>query len=65
MSSQATLLTAREVADEFRVHTTTVTRWVRDGRLSAIKTPGGRLRFRRDEVETLLQSTPVEELAAE
>jgi excisionase family DNA binding protein len=56
MSSQAKLLTAREVADQFRVDVTTVSRWVREGHLRAIKTPGGHLRFLPDVVDELLSS---------
>lgn len=36
------LLKPREVADLFRVRTETVMRWIRVGKLRALRTPGGR-----------------------
>lgn len=48
------LLTAAEVAAKARVTTTTVSRWVADGSLAAIRLPGGSLRFRPDDVAALL-----------
>lgn len=52
-------MTAAEVADAAKVTRTTVSRWVRDGSLPAIRLPGGRtLRFRRADVDALL--APVE-----
>jgi excisionase family DNA binding protein len=50
------LLTTGEVAALFRVDPKTVARWVLAGRLSAIKTPGGKLRFRSSEIEPLLNT---------
>lgn len=50
------LLTSIEVAALFRVDPKTVARWVLAGRLSAIKTPGGKLRFRRSAIEPLLNA---------
>ncbi len=49
------LLTTKEVAELFRVDPLTVTGWVRDGKLQAVTTPGGRrYRFRRDDIERML-----------
>jgi excisionase family DNA binding protein len=48
------LLTPAEVARMFRVKTKTVFRWSADGRITAVKTPGGRSRFRQSEVRALL-----------
>jgi excisionase family DNA binding protein len=45
------LLTAREIGDLLGVSTETVLRWVRQGKLPAIRLPGGAIRFREDEVE--------------
>jgi excisionase family DNA binding protein len=45
------LLTAREVADLLGVSTETALRWVRQGKLPAIRLPGGAIRFREEEVE--------------
>ncbi len=51
----ARLLTAREFADRLVVSTETVLRWTRQGKLSAIRLPGGAIRFREDEVERRLE----------
>jgi excisionase family DNA binding protein len=50
------LLTPGEVAKRFRVDPKTVTRWAAAGRISSIRTPGGHRRFRRSEVEALLNT---------
>ena len=49
----ATLLTAAEVAETFRVSKATITRWHKAGTLRGVKV-GGVLRFRRADVERLL-----------
>jgi len=43
-----------EVAQLFRVDPKTVTRWALAGRIPSVKTPGGRSRFRRSDVDALL-----------
>jgi excisionase family DNA binding protein len=48
------LLTPGEVAAMFRVDPKTVTRWARDGKLSAIRTLGGHRRYRSSEVKRAL-----------
>jgi excisionase family DNA binding protein len=48
------LLTPAEVAAIFRVDPKTVTRWARDGRLTAVRTLGGHRRYREAEVLALL-----------
>ena len=48
------LLTAAEVAALFRVDPKSVTRWVKEGRLISIRTPGGHHRFRPADVRALL-----------
>ena len=59
MSSPDDLLTATEVADQYRVSRMTVSRWVKAGRLPAIRLAGGnRMRFRREDVEAI--AVPVE-----
>ena len=50
------LLTPAEVAELLRVHPRTVTGWALSGRLPSMKTPGGRIRFRRSAIEPLLNS---------
>jgi excisionase family DNA binding protein len=50
------LLTPAEVATMFRVDPKTVTRWARDGRLTAIRTLGGHRRYLESEVLALLRA---------
>ena len=49
------LLTAPEVGALFRVDSKTVNRWANSGRIPYIRTPGGQLRFREDEIRALLK----------
>ncbi|MBO2451796.1 helix-turn-helix domain-containing protein [Actinomadura barringtoniae] len=49
------LLTAKEVAKIFRVSPSAVVLWANQGLLPHVRTPGGRLRFRREDVERLLR----------
>ena len=51
-----TLLTPAEVASIFRVDPKTVTRWAKSGKLTAIRTLGGHRRYRKSEVQSLLDS---------
>lgn len=44
------LLKPFEVANLFRVDAKTVSRWQQEGKLSAIRTPGGHRRFRKSEI---------------
>lgn len=48
------LLTPAEVANIFNVHTRTVTRWAKAGKLTAIRTLGGHRRYRETEIRDLL-----------
>jgi excisionase family DNA binding protein len=59
------LLTVAQVAELFGVAPRTVTRWVRSGRLSAIRTLGGHHRFFADEVLHLLEGVPAGESGVE
>ena len=52
------LLLAREVAELFRVHPDTVSKWAYQGKLPAIRTLGGRLRFRASDIHARLNRTP-------
>ena len=54
------LMTTAEVAATFRVDPQTVTRWTRQGRLTCIRTPGGRRRYRESEVRRLLRESITE-----
>ncbi|WP_150251200.1 BldC family transcriptional regulator [Nocardiopsis deserti] len=49
------LLTVAEVGDLFRVNPRTVNRWVAQGRIPVVRTPGGHLRFDPAEVRRLLR----------
>ena len=61
------LLTPAEVANLFRVHPKTVSRWVSSGKLSAVRTLGGHRRYRASEVYALLEESgigaPIEAIA--
>lgn len=45
----------------FRVDPKTVTRWARDGRLTAVRTLGGHRRYRESEVLGLLRAAQSEQ----
>lgn len=64
-SDHETLLTPAEVAALFHVDPKTVTRWARAGRLTAIRTLGGHRRYRKSEVEMLLNKASNQELKGE
>lgn len=49
------LLTPSQVAALFHVDPKTVTRWADAGKISAIRTLGGHRRFKKTEVDKLLQ----------
>lgn len=55
-------MTPAEVAEAFKVNDETVHRWTREGRLHAIRLPGGGKRglkrFRREDVEAILRGEP-------
>lgn len=55
--SDQDLLTPSQVAALFHVDPKTVTRWANAGKISSIRTLGGHRRFRKDEVEKLLEAT--------
>lgn len=51
-------LTKAEVAAMFGVEPVTVGRWIRQGLLPSVRTPGNYRRFRRSVVEALLKQSP-------
>ena len=58
------LLTTVDVAKVLKVHHGTVSRWVKEGRLRAIRTPSGRLRIRRIDLEPFTTPDPTTEAAS-
>jgi excisionase family DNA binding protein len=56
VSETERLLTPAEVAAMFRVDPKTVTRWARDGRLTAVRTLGGHRRYLESQVLALLRA---------
>jgi excisionase family DNA binding protein len=63
MTPNQPLLTTVEVAEACKVDPNTVSRWAREGLIPFITLPGGRLRYRRADVDALL--TPVMALPVE
>lgn len=51
------LLSTSDVADAFKVSVVTASRWLRNGKIPSVRTPGGYYRVRREDVDQLL-STP-------
>jgi len=56
---EADLLTTEQVAKVFGVHRTTIRRWTEMGLLPALKTTHWYVRYRRQDVEQLLNSGDV------
>jgi excisionase family DNA binding protein len=54
MAAQKTYLKSAEVAGLFGVNRTTISLWVKKGKLKPHKTLGGNFRFRRSDIEKLL-----------
>ena len=50
------LMTKREVAEWLKVTPRTVERWRERGQVSFTRTPSGRIRFRRSEIQRALDS---------
>lgn len=56
MLADQPFLSIPEVAVAFDVSESSVRRWVKSGRLKAIRLPSGRRRIRREDVESVLSS---------
>jgi excisionase family DNA binding protein len=56
MQDAPALLVQQEVADLLRVEPRTVRRWAREGKIPAVKLPSGEYRFRREDVDDLIES---------
>jgi excisionase family DNA binding protein len=54
----AELLRPNDVARLLDVTSAAVRRWIKDGHLPSIKTPGGQYRIRRADAEALLEPEP-------
>ncbi len=52
------LLRPGEIAEMFDVHVGTVRRWLSDGLIPAIRTPGGQYRIDPEEARKALESSP-------
>lgn len=48
-------LTAEDVREALRISDVTLWRWRRNGKIVALKTPGGMLRFREADVQLVLE----------
>jgi len=48
------LLTPQQIRERYGLHRNTLYNWEKQGLLKPIRTPGGRRRYRRDEIERLL-----------
>lgn len=64
MQSGAYDLSPRQAAAILGVHTETLKKWVRDGKLPAFVTPGGWHRFRRSDLDAFLVARTGEPEAA-
>lgn len=51
---QNILLKPKEVARLFQVHPVTLRRWDREGKINAIRTPGGQRRYLKSEIEKII-----------
>jgi excisionase family DNA binding protein len=61
MAKEQILMTTREVAELFRVDPSTVRQWCKLGRLTLLKTPGGRNRHYTVEVHQLYKDSEEKE----
>ena len=50
-----TLLTINDVARIFQVSKQAIRHWTNSGRLACVRTPGGHRRFRRSDIERILE----------
>jgi putative resolvase len=48
------LLTAHQIRERYGLHRNTLYKWEKQGLLHPVRTPGGRRRYRREEIERLL-----------
>lgn len=55
------ILSPREVAAMLGVHPKTVTRWAKDGKITAVRTLGGHRRYRASEVRRVMEAAQGDE----
>ncbi len=48
------LLTAQQIQERYGLHRNTLYKWEKGGILHPVRTPGGRRRYRKEEIERLL-----------
>lgn len=58
MAADQTFLSISEVAALFEVSDVSVRRWVKSGRLKAVRLPSGIFKVRREDVEAILDADP-------
>lgn len=58
MAEEHEWLTRQQAADRLKITTRTLNRWVQLGRCPVHRTPGGRPRFRADQLDALLTQDP-------
>jgi len=63
MTQLPALLTTGQVADLLCVSDDTVHRWAREGKLRAIELPSGLKRFKREDIEAILDGSPAVSVA--
>ncbi len=61
MGEDDVLLTPKEVAEIFKVHPATVTKWANLGKLRCTRTPSGNRRFFYEDVFRVLRGEPAPE----
>lgn len=59
MALMERLLTSGEVCDYFKIAATTLWRWRQAGKIIALRTPGGQLRFKESAVKKVLEEEAV------
>jgi len=57
MSQPETLRTRKEAASLLRVSLSTLERWERSGRLAPVRLSPGTIRYRRDDIDQLLEAS--------
>ncbi len=55
-TDRSDLIPTTAAAQRLGIHPKTLMRWVRDGLVTAVRTPGGRLRFRPEDLDTFVAS---------